>query len=266
MKKIIKFLFVALAVVFSSTAFAQSTVTGTIIDTEAPLLGANIVVKGTTKGAISDFDGKFTLTTDAASGEVVISYVGYISQTIAFSGSQDLGTITLSPSQVGLEEILITASVAVDRKTPVAVSTIMAAEIQEKIGSQELPEILKSTPSIYATKTGGGFGDGRINVRGFNSRNTAIMINGIPVNDMENGWVYWSNWAGLSDVTTAMQVQRGLGSSKLAISSVGGTINVITKSTEKEQGGVVSFGGGNDGYLKTTVSYNSGKSENGFAA
>ena len=115
-------------------------------------------------------------------------------------------------------------------------------------------------------KTGGGFGDGRINIRGFDSQNSAIMINGIPVNDMENGRVFWSNWAGLSDVTTAMQVQRGLGSSKLAISSVGGTINIITKSTEKEQGGAVTFSGGNDGYIKTNVAYNTGKLDNGFAA
>ena len=48
------------------------------------------------------------------------------------------------------------------------------------------------------------------------------MINGVPVNDMENGRVYWSNWAGLSDVTSAMQVQRGLGASKVAVPSIGG--------------------------------------------
>lgn len=131
-----------------------------------------------------------------------------------------------------LEGVVVTGirDVARDRQTPVAVSTIKATEIQEKLGSQEFPEILKSTPSVYTTKQGGGFGDSRINIRGFDQRNTAVMINGMPINDMENGWVYWSNWAGLSDVTSAMQVQRGLGSSKLAISSVGGTINVITKS------------------------------------
>ena len=75
------------------------------------------------------------------------------------------------------------------------------------------------------------------------------MINGMPVNDMENSAVYWSNWAGLSDVTSAMQVQRGLGSSKLAISSVGGTINVVTKAADLRQGGSVSTGLGNDNYL-----------------
>ena len=76
------------------------------------------------------------------------------------------------------------------------------------MGNQEFPEVLNTTPSVYATKSGGGFGDSKINIRGFAQENIAVMINGVPVNDMENGAVYWSNWAGLSDVTSAMQVQR----------------------------------------------------------
>ena len=70
------------------------------------------------------------------------------------------------------------------------------------------------------------------NVRGFEQNNIAVMINGVPVNDMESGWVYWSNWAGLADVTNKMQVQRGLGASKLAIPAVGGTINILTNAAE----------------------------------
>ena len=251
-------------------AFSQGTVTGTVLDGDAggPLPGANVLVKGTTNGVSTDFDGNFSIDVSEASGTLVISYIGFNTAEVDFTSAGSVGSITLQPNAEELEGVIVTGimDVAKDRETPVAVSTIRATEIQEKLGSQELPEILKSTPSIYATKTGGGFGDGRINVRGFDSRNTAIMINGIPVNDMENGRVFWSNWAGLSDVTTAMQVQRGLGSSKLAISSVGGTINVITKSTEKEPGGTFSAGFGNDGYLKTTLAYNTGKSENGFAA
>ena len=266
MKKI----YVLISALFVSVlAFAQETVTGSVVDAElgGPLPGASIVVKGTSNGTTTDFDGNFSITVDSASGVLVVSYVGFVSEEVSFSGAGSVGAISLTPDTQVLEGVVVTGvvDIAKERQTPVAVSTIKAAEIQEKLGSQELPEILKSTPSIYATKTGGGFGDGRINVRGFDSQNTAIMINGIPVNDMENGRVYWSNWAGLSDVTTAMQVQRGLGSSKLAISSVGGTINILTKSTEKEQGGTVSFGGGNDGYLKVNASYNSGLSEKGWA-
>ncbi|MBU8883571.1 TonB-dependent receptor [Kaistella sp. DKR-2] len=166
-----------------------------------------------------------------------------------------------------IEQVVLTgvADIAKDRKTPVAVSTIKEAQIVERLGNQEFPEILKSTPSIYATKGGGGFGDGRVNIRGFDTSNTAVMINGVPVNDMEGGTVYWSNWAGLSDVTSAMQVQRGLGSSKLAIASVGGTINVLTRAADKKKEGNVTLGLGNDGYLKTLFSYNTGKSDKGWA-
>ena len=158
------------------------------------------------------------------------------------------------------------ADIAKDRKTPVAVSTIKEAQIVDKLGNQEFPEILNTTPSVYATKGGGGFGDSRINVRGFDQRNTAVMINGVPVNDMENGAVYWSNWAGLSDVTSAMQVQRGLGSSKLAIASVGGTINVLTRAADKKKQGNVLLSVGNDGYHKSMFSYNTGKYESGWSS
>ncbi|WP_420603765.1 TonB-dependent receptor [Flagellimonas sp.] len=267
MKKVYSFI---VALFASTIMFSQGTVTGTVMDGDlgSPLPGASVVLQGTQNGASTDFDGKFTIEVSEASGTLVVSYIGFVTKRVPFNSYGDIGSITLNPDAEELEGVVVTGilDIAKDRETPVAVSTITAAEIQEKIGSQELPEVLKSTPSIYATKTGGGFGDGRINVRGFDSQNTAIMINGIPVNDMENGRVFWSNWAGLSDVTTAMQVQRGLGSSKLAISSVGGTINIITKSTDKEEGGSVRFGGGNDGYIKTTASYNTGKNDKGFAA
>jgi outer membrane receptor for Fe3+-dicitrate len=118
---------------------------------------------------------------------------------------------------------------------------------------------------VYATKSGGGFGDSRINIRGFDQKNIAVLINGVPVNDMENSAVYWSNWAGLSDVTSAMQVQRGLGSSKLAISSVGGTINVVTRSADMKQGGSVSVGVANDNYTKKAISYSTGVMKNGLS-
>ena len=167
--------------------------------------------------------------------------------------------------EADIEQVVIAgvADIAKDRKTPVAVSTIKEGQIAERLGNQEFPEILKTTPSIYATKGGGGFGDGRVNIRGFDTNNTAVMINGVPVNDMENGAVYWSNWAGLSDVTSAMQIQRGLGASKLAIASVGGTINIITRAADKKKEGRVYIGLGNDGYLKSLFSYNTGNPQMG---
>jgi len=249
-------------------AFAQSTVTGVTIDPElnTPLPGVNIVEKGTNNGVSSDFDGNFTLTTSTTDAVVLVSYVGFLTKEITVSGDIDLGNIVLESSSFGLQEVQIIASVAVDRKTPVAVSTIRAADIALRLSTQEFPEILKSTPGVYATRAGGGYGDGRINLRGFESENVAVMINGVPVNDMENGRVYWSNWAGLGDVTSTMQVQRGLGASKVAVASIGGTINIITKSTDVEEGGNLFAGIANDGYFKYGMTYSTGLSEKGFAA
>lgn len=256
----------------SVSIFAQGKITGKVVDENGPLPGANVKVEGEQTGVSTSFDGTFELNTSSKSGTLSVSFMGYNTQKVTFTmsnGSVDLGDIVLKSEGNLLGEVVVTSTVidvAKDRKTPVAVSTIKAAEIREKLGSQEFPEILATTPSVYATKSGGGFGDSRINIRGFDQRNVAVMINGVPVNDMENGAVFWSNWAGLSDVTTAMQVQRGLGSSKLAISSVGGTINVLTRTADAKEGGSISATIGNDNYLKTLASYSTGKMKGGFSA
>ncbi|MES2747930.1 MAG: TonB-dependent receptor [Bacteroidota bacterium] len=276
MKKITQNVFTGLFLVIATMVFSQGKIKGTISDNElkAPIAGVNVVVKGTTTAAVTDNDGKFILNTTAPTGQVIISFIGFKTTTLNFTVSNgeafDLGAITLTSDSNELDEVVIKSTVidvAKDRKTPVAVSTIKAAEIVQKLGNQEFPEILKSTPSVYTTKgSGGGFGDSRITIRGFAQENIAVMINGVPVNDMENSRVFWSNWAGLSDVTSAMQVQRGLGSSKLAISSVGGTINIVTRTADMKEGGIVSAGIANNDYLKTQASYSTGKMKNGLSA
>ncbi len=258
----------------SISALSQNQITGSVIDgaLNEALPGASIVLKGSNNGTSSDVDGKFTLNTAAESGHLVISFIGYTTRTIPFSFTAgktlDLGKVVLAEDGNVLGDIVImgVADVAKDRKTPVAVSTIKAAEIQEKLGSQEFPEILNTTPSVFATKGGGGYGDSKINIRGFDQKNIAVMVNGMPINDMEGGTVYWSNWSGLADVTSAMQVQRGLGSSKLAISSVGGTINILTRTSDAREGAVLSSSVGNDNYFKGSASYSTGLLENGLSA
>ena len=257
----------------TSTFFAQGVITGTVIDSEmnSPLPGANIMVVGSTNGTVTDFDGNFTLEVKKGTGEIEISFIGYKSKVVPFSvqngATQKLDKVILSPDADALDEVLVTAySLAIDRKTPVAVSTIKAADIALKLGTQEFPEILKNTPGVYSTRQGGGYGDARVNIRGFESENVAVMINGIPVNDMENGAVYWSNWAGLGDVTSTMQVQRGLGASKVAVPSIGGTINIVTKTTDVEEGGNIYSSVGNNGYFKYGMTYSTGLLDNGFAA
>ena len=268
MKNFKNLLFVAILFV-STTVLGQTKITGTVVDeSNQSLPGASILEKGTMNGTETDFDGKFSLNTTSNSGILVVSFIGYKTVEVSFSSTKsNVGAIQLEEGGSTLDEIIITStSFAIDRKTPVAVSTIKAADIERKLGTQEFPEVLKSTPGVYATKSGGGFGDGRINLRGFNSENVAVMINGVPVNDMENGRVYWSNWAGLSDVTSAMQVQRGLGAAKVAVPSIGGTINILSKTSDVNKGGNVVASTGNNGYQKYGFTLSTGLMENGLAA
>ncbi len=247
------------------SASAQRTVSGTVIsaDDGVGIPGATVLVKGTTVGTITDMDGNYEINVPEGKDYLVFSYVGMKTQEIKITGNKI--DVKLESENEEISEILVIASFAKDRHTPVAFSTISPEIITEKLGSQEYPEILKSTPSVYATKEGGGYGDSRINLRGFDSNNIGVLINGVPVNDMESGKVYWSNWAGLSDVTRTLQVQRGLGASKLAISSVGGTINIITKTTDAEEGGSVYLVTGNNGYSKTAFTLSTGLTEKGWA-
>jgi len=273
MKTMKNWLLTGLLFMIVSTAFSQGKISGMITDGVGSLPGANVVIKGSTVATSTDFDGKFTLNATTSTGEIVISFLGYENLTLRFSvrngETTNLGTIVLTSNSNELSEIVVKSTIvdiAKDRKTPVAVSTIKAAEIQEKLGTQEFPEILRNTPSVYATKAGGGFGDSRINIRGFNQNNIAVMINGMPVNDMENGSVYWSNWSGLSEVASAIQVQRGLGASKLVTPSVGGTINIVTKASDRKEGGSFSSGFGNGRNFKIQGSYSTGKLDNGLSA
>lgn len=266
---------ILLSVIMTLAAFvsmAQTAFTGKVLDadTDEPLIGATVTVVGTSTGTATALNGSFKLKVKPGTMQLKISYVGYESKEVEVSISEgevkDLGTYVLESNALNLNEVKVVASVAVRRETPVALSTLEPKAIIEKIGSQEFPEVLKSTPGVYATKSGGGFGDSRINLRGFDMRNIAVMINGVPVNDMESGWVYWSNWAGLSDVTRSMQVQRGLGASRVAVPSVGGTINILTKTTDSQQGGNLKYGVGNDGYNKMGFTASTGLNEKGWAA
>lgn len=269
-RNLIHFLLIAVMSVCSMSAFAQTTtVKGQLVDSETgePLVGAAVMVEGTTQGSVTDIDGYFKQAV-APNATLVFKYVGYkdLKQKVPRKGaSVDLGVIKMQPDAVMLNDVVITSSVAIARKTPVAVSTVTPAFIEERLGTQEFPEILKTTPGVYATKKGGAFGDSELRMRGFKSENVAVLINGVPMNDMEWGGLYWSNWAGLSDVTRSTQTQRGLGASKVSAPSVGGSINIVTKGADAEKGGTVSYAMGNNGYNKMLFSLSTGMSKSGWA-
>lgn len=227
-----------------------------------PIIGATITVPGTKIVATTDVDGHFSFSVPKGK-EIHVNYIGY--KPINLKAEANLGEVKMEIESQMLQDVVVTQSIARTRRTPVAISTVDAATIETKLGNQEFPEVLKTTPGVWATKDGGGYGDAKINMRGFKTENVAALINGIPINDMEWGGIYWSNWAGLSDVTASMQTQRGLGAAIVSVPSVGGTINITTKSLDVKRGGNVFYGMGNDGMNHIGFSVSTGVNDKGWA-
>ncbi len=243
------------------------TVTGSVTRADAGVEGAQIVIVATGSGAqyggVTNDAGRFNIVgVPAGAYEVSVEIIGYAAPmqaiTLAADGVQVVD-FALTATALSMGGIEVLAERAETRRTPVAFTDVPKATIQRQLGSRDLPLVLSVSPSVYSTVQGGGAGDARINVRGFSQRNTAVMINGVPVNDMENGWVYWSNWDGVGDAATSIQLQRGLSAINLATPSIGGTLNVITDPSQQSAGYNLKqeFGSGN--FLKTTLSASTGK-------
>jgi iron complex outermembrane receptor protein len=245
---------------------AQGIVSGVVKDatTGETIVGATVLYADG-KGGVTDIDGNFEFSIPNGTYQFNVIFVGYIQATrevVVTEGKKIVLEFLLETEN--MKEIEIIGDIAIDRKTPVAFSNITPLKIREELGTQDLPMVLNSTPGIHATQSGGGDGDSRVNIRGFENRNVAVMVDGIPMNDMENGTVYWGNWFGLDVVTRSIQVQRGLGASKLAIPSIGGTINIMSDGIEEKQRIVIATEYGNNNNSRLTVGLNSGRLKNGW--
>lgn len=247
-------------------AFAQKTrLYGTVKDANSgePLIAASVLVAAG-QGVVTDIDGKYSIEVANGDYSVVVSYIGYEQEAKKIFVKGNALELHFALKTVTLNEVRVVADMAVGRETPVAFTNVDPVKIKQELAGQDLPMLLNSTPGVYATQQGGGAGDARVTIRGFSQRNISVMIDGVPMNDMENGWVYWSNWFGLDGVTQRIQVQRGLGASKLSIPAVGGSMNILTQSINSKAFTDIQLTVGNNGLIRTNIGYNSGRLKDGW--
>ena len=261
-------LLLGLLVILPTVFFAQqtSTIKGKISDnsSDQPIVGAKINIQNKYR-AFSNSEGFYELV-NVPFGEYVMVVTMSTYDTVKVKLSVNKAIIERNlelGGSVEFAEIEVIGNMVKDN-VPIAVTRIPTQKIIEELGSRDLPMLLNGTAGVYATTQGGGDGDARINVRGFDQRNVGVMIDGVPVNDMENGSVYWSNWFGLDAITSQMQVQRGLGATKIAMPSIGGTINILTQGIGNKKGGMLKQEYSTGNMLRTTFSYNTGMTKSGW--
>ncbi len=168
---------------------------------------------------------------------------------------------------VTLQEVSVRANFASERAASLNLTTISPQDLRLHATAPNYVEVMQGVPGVYATASTGNYGDASLNIRGFKQDNIAIMLNGIPIQGLTSGSMYWSNWMGLADATYAIQIQKGMGGSMLADCAMGGLVNIITKTAIGFQPSAeVTFSSTEHGLLKTGISYNTGHSRTGWAA
>ena len=246
-------------IMISGALFGQGTISGSVSDADGNALpGANVVVEGTTLGAAATLSGGYSINVPDGSYTVTASVVGYKSSsaTVRVSGSNASANFTLESASVALGGVEVLAE-RVDNTSAIPFNEYTKADIDFRLGGRGLPKALSTLPNVYV-ENGGGWDDENVYVRGFDDRYTSYLINGVPMNDMENGNLYFSNWSVLADVASVVQVQRGAGSVNLATPSLGGVVNFMSAPASTEPGVVVKQEAGEHQYSKTAVTVNTG--------
>ncbi|MEY3397899.1 MAG: hypothetical protein RL220_493 [Bacteroidota bacterium] len=256
-----------IALLAAVPALSQSaSVKGTVIDAlTGETLPLAVISWSDTQSATADLDGNFSFKVDYGTYTFKVNSVGYNEWKQEVSVEKPEVLLEVQMTNKMLREIIITSDYAIGRDVPVAVSNITLKQVEEELAGREVATLANNTPGAYATRSGGGDGDARVSIRGFSQNNVAVMLDGVPVNDMENGWVYWSNWFGLDMVMQTTQIQRGLGASKLVIPAVGGTMNIITRGIEQEQKVRLRYDYLDGAFSRVSFGYNSGRLKGDWA-
>ncbi|MEO0724609.1 MAG: TonB-dependent receptor [Bacteroidota bacterium] len=250
---------------FSLTA--QSSINGTITDQKGvPLVGANVYAPEVQLGAVTDENGFFDLGQRAsAATRLEVSYVGYRTQVVDLQpGQESRLALVLEENPVFTGEVVVSATRADDR-TPMTFSTVDRELIQQNNVGQDVPFILRWTPSAVVTSDAGtGIGYTGIWIRGSDPTRINVTINGIPVNDAESQGVFWVNLPDFASSAEDIQVQRGVGASTNGSGAFGATINLNTSKVNRDAYASTDMTVGSFGTLKGNLRFGTGLLKNGF--
>ena len=263
MKKNLLFLFLFVSLI---TKAQERLLSGKIVNqSNEPLSGASIIVKGLNKGVATDVEGNFKLRLTEGAYTLQISFIGYQSK------EQEINLITddsiliiLSSNEFILDEVLVSA-VRANSNTPVTFTNFDKKEIAKRNLGQDIPILLNYLPSVISSSdAGAGVGYTYLNVRGSNSERINVTINGIPYNDAESHGTFWVNLGDFASSTENLQLQRGVGTSTNGSGAFGASLNILTDAMADKAGGETSNSFGSFNTRKHTVKFTTGRINENF--
>lgn len=257
MKKFIPTILLVFFISFST--YAQNVIKGVVVDSEEnnPLKGVSVDVKDTTLSVLTNENGVFILE-NLSSGSILIqiSYPGYETQNfpVELNGNTiDLGTILLYKDFTE-EEDLSTVTLSDDELN------------DDTIAADNISGLLQASRDIYLRTAAFEFSSSFFRIRGLDSENGKVLINGIEMNKLFNGRPQWSNWGGLNDVVRNQEFSNGLSASDYTFGGILGSTNINVRPSEQRVGSRISYASSNRSYAhRVMATHSSGLSKNGWA-
>jgi len=242
-----------LTLIFSLNTHAQTIIFGKVLDNEnTPLIGVNVIEKGTTNGTISDVDGSYELTVKNPNCSLVYTYTGFINQEIKLDGREGIDVVLLEGVTLG--EVQVVGSRSYNRSavdSPVAVDVIDVADIAALTGKAELNQVMQyAAPSFNATKQSGSDGADHIDpasLRGLGPDQTLVLINGKRRHQSSLVNVFGTRGRGNSgtdlnaipaSAIKRIEVLRDGASAQYGSDAIAGVINIVLKDNEGLSGGI----------------------------
>lgn len=223
---------VALFCLFSITAFAQRSVGGKVVDVAGnPLVGASVIVKGTTNGTYTDDKGTFSLSVDGNSAGLIVSYLGYRTKEVALSAAETTISVTLEEGDLALNEVVVTGYSQQNRRNITGAVAVVDTKDMTKFAASNFADQLQGKVAGVQMSTSGDPGSSAfVRIRGIgtiNQNEPLYVIDGIPVQNESN-----LNFLNPNDIES-MQVLKDAASASIYGSRAANGVIVITTKKGK---------------------------------
>ena len=251
-----------LVITLFAVRVSAATITGTVHAAGGPLPDAIVAIDS--MSARTDAEGRFHLEVSPGTYRLRVSHDGFQPQLVDADPTREVA-VTLKPV---LAESIVVSGIRAERETPVTKSDLTHADIEKNYVGQDIPLLLRETPSINAYAEGGvgGAGYSYISLRGISPTRLNFTLDGVPLADPEDMGTYFVDFPDLAPSLQSIQVQRGVGTSTFGSPSFGGSVNLESIAPSQQQSTNVWLGAGSFGTRLGSVAYQTGALPGGFAA
>jgi len=257
-----KNLFIFLLGIFSVfSAFSQTVISGSVKDAinSEPIPDVIITIEETSQTTRTDAFGEFSFKQNVPLGDQMlnISKSGYITERYPIVVNEN--------ATVNITDMVLRIDVS-DSADLFTISLSDDELNDDTSGADNISGLLQSSQDVFLRTAAFEFSQSFFRVRGLDSENGKVLINGVEMNKMFNGRPQWSNWGGINDVMRNQELSNGLSPSAYNFGGLLGTTNINTRASMYRKGGRITYSSSNRSYTnRAMATYSSGLVDGGWA-